>query len=292
MDSNEKNINVSDETKKIGIIGIVGNIFLFTIKIIISFVSKSQGMFADSINSATDVLSSLMTYVGGKISGEPSDEDHNYGHGKAEYIFSMLISIITFYLGCKIFLDGIKSLIEVRKFEFSVWLILTCIVTIVLKFVLYKYVNKVGKEHNNILILANAQDHINDVLVTFLVLVGVVASIFDMYWLDGLVAIFIAVRISCTGINIFLDSYKVLMDSAMKEGEIETIYEMIKKHGEIDHIDKVTSKSVGSKFIVIVKVSIDGNMTVNESHKIAGMLKAELMELKNVYDVIVHINPV
>lgn len=291
MKKEENNINISEETKKVGIIGILGNIFLFIIKIIISIISKSQGMFADSINSATDVLSSLMTYIGGKISGEPSDKEHNYGHGKAEYIFSMIISIITFYLGCKIAVDGGTSLLEGRNFEFSIWLVVICAITIILKIILYKYVNKIGKEQNNILILANAQDHINDVLVTTSVLVGVLASMLNIYWLDGVVAIFIAIRIAYTGINIFIDSYKVLMDSAMKEGELQIIYEMIKKHGEIDHIDKVTSKSVGSKFIVIVKVSVDGNMTVKESHKIAGILKSEIMEIKNVYDVVVHINP-
>ena len=82
----------SKETQKVGIIGIVGNVFLFVIKIAIALVSKSNAMLADSINSGTDVLSSLMTFIGGKIAGEPSDDEHNYGHGKAEYIFSELIS--------------------------------------------------------------------------------------------------------------------------------------------------------------------------------------------------------
>ena len=74
--------------------------------------------------------------------------------------------------------------------------------------------------------------------------------------------------------------------------EKEKICDIVKRYGEIDHIDKITSKSVGNKFIVIVKVSVDGNMTVNESHDIAGKLKAKVMELKDVYDVIVHITTV
>ena len=77
----------------------------------------------------------------------------------------------------------------------------------------------------------------------------------------------------------------------MSEEEIGKIKDIIKTYEKIDHIDKVTSKAVGNSFIVIVKVSVDGNMTVNESHEIVGKLKAEILEQKNVYDVIVHVNP-
>lgn len=282
----------SNETKKIGIIGIIGNLFLFIIKIIISIISKSQSMFADSINSASDILSSLMTYIGGKISGVPSDYNHDYGHGKAEYIFSMIISLITIYLSFTIAIKGVTSLIKQETFEFSMWLVIVCLVTIVVKSALYLYTRRKGKESENILILANAQDHINDVLVTLSVLLGVIAALFNIYWLDGIVAVGIAIRICYVGIQFFIESYKVLMDTSMSEGEKEKIYDIVKAYGEIDHIDKVTSKSVGNKYIVIVKVSVDGNMTVNESHKIAGKLKADILKIKNIYDVVVHINPV
>ena len=80
-------------TKKAGIYGIIGNAFLLVIKAIIGFSSKSQAMIADSINSAGDIFASLMTSIGNKIASAPGDEDHNFGHGKAEYIFSLFIAI-------------------------------------------------------------------------------------------------------------------------------------------------------------------------------------------------------
>ena len=281
----------SKETKKVGIVGIIGNVFLFVIKIIVAILSKSNAMLADSINSGTDVLSSLMTLIGGKIAGEPSDEDHNYGHGKAEYIFSLIISLIMGYLALKIAWNGINSLIDGAKFDFSLSLIIVCIVTIVTKFSLYRYTKKIGKKSNNILILANSEDHINDVYTTLSVLVGILAALVNLYWLDGVVAIIIAIRILYTAIEFFIQSYNVLLDVSMSEEEIGKIKDIIKTYEKIDHIDKVTSKAVGNSFIVIVKVSVDGNMTVKESHEIVGKLKAEILEQKNVYDVIVHVNP-
>ena len=80
-------------TKKVGIIGIVGNIFLFVIKIVMGIISRSNSMIADSLNSAGDVFASFMTWLGNRISSVPNDDDHNFGHGKAEYIFSMMIGI-------------------------------------------------------------------------------------------------------------------------------------------------------------------------------------------------------
>lgn len=278
-------------TKKVGVIGLTGNLILFIIKTVVAFISKSQAMLADSINSATDILASLMTVIGGKISGTPSDEEHNYGHGKAEYIFSMLISVLTVYLAIKVFADGIKSLINHNVFEFSVWIIVVCLITIAVKISLFIYAKRCGKKEKNILILANAQDHINDVMITSSVLIGTLGALLNIYWLDGVVAMLIAVRIAYVGCQFFIDSYSVLMDSSMKEGEKQIIREIIEKHGEIDHIDSITSKSVGNKFIVIVKVSVNENMTVKDSHKIAGIIKAKILEIENVYDVIVHINP-
>ena len=80
--------------KRAGTLGIIGNIFLLIIKGIIGIITRSQAMLADSLNSAGDIFSSLMTYIGNKIASKPRDEDHNLGHGKAEYIYSMLISIV------------------------------------------------------------------------------------------------------------------------------------------------------------------------------------------------------
>lgn len=278
-------------TMKVGLVGIAGNIMLFIIKIVIALASKSQALLADSVNSATDILSSIMTLIGGKISSEPSDAEHNYGHGKAEYIFSMLISVVMAYLAIKIAYDGAISLIDGSEFVFSYLLVAVCVITIITKLIMYIYVHKIGLEMNNILILANSQDHINDVWTTSSVLLGIIFGIFNIYWLDGVVAVLIAVKILYEAIKIFVESYNVLMDVSMTKDEIEKIKEIIKNEKEIDHFDKITSKSVGNKFIVIIKVSIDGEKTVNESHRIAGKLKADIMELKDVYDVIVHVNP-
>lgn len=287
----EKTRNDCQDAKKVGILGILGNIFLFTIKIIVALISKSQAMLADSVNSGTDILTSVMTYIGGVISSAAPDDDHNYGHEKAEYVSSLIISLVMGYLAIQTLVGGISSLIHQNSFILSSELIIVCVVTILTKFLMYLYVKKVAKKNNDILIMASGEDHRNDILITLSVLIGILAAIYRIYWLDGIVAIGIAIRIFYSAITFFVQSYSVLMDRAMDEKGIEKIKEIIQKYEKIDHIDKITSKATGKAFVVIIKVSVDGNMTVNESHQIAGRLKADVMQLPEVYDVVVHINP-
>ena len=83
-----------NDIKKASIFGIFGNIFLLIIKGIVGLITKSQSMIDDALNSAGDIASSLMTLIGNKIASKPKDKDHNLGHGKAEYIYSMMISIL------------------------------------------------------------------------------------------------------------------------------------------------------------------------------------------------------
>lgn len=98
------------DIKNAGIAGIFGNIFLLVIKGAIGIITNSQSMIADSANSASDILASLMTFIGNKISSEPRDNDHNFGHGKAEYIFSLFISITMIVVSIKLLLDSIRKL--------------------------------------------------------------------------------------------------------------------------------------------------------------------------------------
>ena len=151
---------------KASIFGIVGNIFLLIIKGTIGFITNSQAMIADAFNSAGDIFSSFMTFIGNKIASVPKDEDHNLGHGKAEYIFSMLISIAMAAMALKVLLDSILSIMNKTTYTFSVWLIVICLTTIIVKLSLYIYTHKLSKKYHNLLVEANALDHRNDCVIT------------------------------------------------------------------------------------------------------------------------------
>ena len=281
----------SVQAKKIGVIGIIGNFFLLTIKFIVGFIFKSQGLIADALNSFGDVFSSIVTFVGGKISEKPADEDHEFGHGKAEFVASFLIGIFMIMVSFETMYSGIMSIINKESFTFSYFLIIVPIVTIIVKFSLYLYAKTKANKYKSLLILANAKDHRNDIILSLGVLVGIVFGSFGYSFVDGVVGIVISGVIIVTGISITKEAYNILIDKCI---DIDSVNDMKKKIIEtegVNHIDSIKSKPTGNLNMIIVKISVDENMTVKDSHKIAGSIRASLKEFQNVYDAVVHINP-
>ena len=274
------------------ILGILGNLFLLIIKGIVGIITNSQAMIADSINSASDIISSILTFVGNKIASKPRDEDHHLGHGKAEYIYSMLISILIILVAITVFKDSLVSLFNPSTFNFSIWYIIVCIVTILVKLGLFLYTNKVAKVYNNLLILANSKDHRNDMIVTFFTLLSGILMYYEINFVDSIVGIGIAIFILITGIKIFIDSYDVLMDKAMNEDTKREVLAIIKKYPEVKKIQHFNATPVGYLYQVSFTIFVDGNLSTFESHDIANKLEEEISVLDDIYVTIIHVNPI
>lgn len=279
-------------TKRAGLLGILGNLFLLIIKGSIGFICNSQAMIADAANSAGDIFASIMTWVGNKIASEPQDDSHNFGHGKAEYIFSLFISISMIVVAFKLLYDSIMTLICGSTITFSWFLVVVCIITILVKFSLFIYTNKLCKKYNNILLEANSKDHRNDCIVTTFTLISILATLVGITFLDGIVGTGISIWIAITGFKIFIESYNVLMDESIDEETKDLILRYVKNYKEIQKIEHISSAPVGYQYIVVLTICVDGNMSTFESHKLADNLEKDITSLEKVYNTIVHVNPI
>ncbi len=269
-------MNRFENTRKASIFGIAGNLFLLLIKTIVGVASHSQAMIADATNSAGDIFASLMTFIGNKIASEPSDDSHNFGHGKAEYIFSLFISISIIFVSAKLLFDSVLSLIEHKTFIFSWALVVICVITILTKLSLYIYTRKLYKKYKDLLLKSNMDDHRNDCFLTACTLVSILSSLLGIYFLDGIVGILISIWIFYTGIKIFLESYNVLMDKSINNKTKEAILELIKKYKEIQKVDSIYSTPIGYQYIITITIYLDGNMSTFNSHKIADDLEKDI----------------
>lgn len=285
-------MNRFKSTKIASVLGIIGNLFLLIIKGIVAFLSGSQAMIADAFNSAGDIFSSLMTYIGNKISSKKADDDHNLGHGKAEYIYSMLISISMLLMATFVLKDSIKSLFYGSKYTFSIWLIVVCIVTIIVKFSLYLYTNKLYKKHNNLLILANSKDHLNDTIITSLNLISCILSSYNIFFLDGIVGSIISIWIMYTAIKLFIESYNVLMDKSISIETKNKVLDIIKEEKQVKKVIHFNSTPVGYKYQISFTIYVDGNMSTFDSHEIANNLEEKIVDkVEEIYLVVIHVNP-
>lgn len=281
-----------ESAAKVGRVGIVANIFLFFIKIFIGYISKSHAMIADAFNSAGDIFASLMTAIGNKIAREPKDENHNFGHGKAEYIFSMFISISMMAVSAKLIIDSANSIIEKNEIIFSCFLIAVCITTVITKFSLYLYTKNQYKKHNNLLIKSNMIDHRNDCLLTTASFVAIILSTVGINWFDGVVGMFISGWIFVAGIGIFKESYNILMDTSLDSNTNLKIKNIILKNKRVLGVGKVYSVPVGCNYVIVVTIFVKGNMTTIESHAITDeLIDSITSEIDNLEKVVIHVEP-
>lgn len=278
--------------KKTTLLGVLGNLFLVVIKLIVGIISNSQSMLADALHSIEDMMSSVVSYIAIKISSKPSDKEHPYGHGKVEYTFSFLISIIMIIVSITIIKSTISNIISGVRITFNIWMVFVCVVTILIKIGLYIYFNRKYKLTKNILIRAARDDHRNDIFVTTSVLISTIASIFGIYYVDYIFSIIISLFIAFVGIKIFKISYMVLIDTNLSDEKIEDITSKVNEYDEVKKVNMIIGKPVGEKYVIILKISMNKNLNVSNSHDIESVIKRRLIkENEYIEDVIIHVNP-
>ena len=278
--------------KKGSILGIIGNIFLFIIKIIIGIMSKSQAMIADSLNSAGDIFASFMTWLGNRISSVPNDDDHNFGHGKAEYIFSMLISISMMVISIKLLYDSLISIIYGNRLIFSWRLVIICFVTIITKLILYLCTKNIYKKTNSLLIKSNMIDHRNDMIITLFTTIAIILTTINIYFFDGIVGLGISVWIFITGVKIYKESYDVLMDTSIDNKTKDVILRIIKSYDEIRRIGEFYSIPIGYKYVVVITIFVNGNLKTKNSHEITEEIEKEVKKkVCKIEQLIIHVEP-
>ena len=279
-------------TKIASFLGIFFNLFLFIIKFIAALITSSQAMIADAINSLGDIFSSLMTLIGNKIASKPKDDDHNLGHGKAEYIYSLLISIVIIIVALTLFKDSFESIFNRSNYTFSYLLIIVCIITIVIKLSLFIYTNKLSKSLNSLLLKANSKDHLYDAIITIINLISIFLTNIGIYFVDGVVGVLIALWILISGIKIFKESYDVLMDKAIDNITKEKVLNVVKKYSEVKKINHFNATPVGYKYQISFTIFVDGNMSTYASHDIANKIERELEQFGEIYLTVIHVNPI
>ena len=203
-----------------------------------------------SDNSIKNIFASLMSSIGSKIASSPKDDTHNFGHGKAEYIFSLFIAISMIVVSIKTIIDAVVTLFKGNDIVFSWWLIAVCIITITTKLGLYIYTRAMYKKYNNILLEASMQDHRNDCVITTFTLISILLSLKGINWFDSVVGICISAWICKIGIEIFMESYNILMDKSIDENTKDVILDLARAYKAIKAVNNISSAPVGYQYVI------------------------------------------
>ncbi len=280
--------------KKASWISILGNAVLSILKILIGFVSGSMAVIADGIDSASDVMASVVTLIAARIISKPPDPKYPYGYIKADTIATKVLSFIIFFAGAQLAITTIRSLIENESREVpSMIAIYVTLFSMAGKLFLALYQKHIGKKTESSMLLANATNMWNDIIISGSVFVGLVFTfIFRLPILDTITALLVSAYIMHSAFRIFLKSNLELMDGVDDKHIYNQIFDAVDAIDGAYKPHRVRTRKMGKYYIIGIDIEVDGNITVNQSHQIAQNVEDNIKKyVKNVYDVIVHVEP-
>jgi len=281
-----------DSANRIIWIGFWINAVLMIFKLAAGYFGKSDAVFADGIESACDFVAIFSTMVALKMGRKPFDEKHPYGHGRAESLAALMISLVIFATGVWILIDSTHSVIDRNYKSPGVIAVFAAFITIIIKEWLYRFTQKTGERLNSPSLLAIAKDHRKDAITSISTLVGVIGAFFGVGIMDPLAAGLTAFFILHIGYETFRDAAHDLMDGSVPPDFITEVTRLAESVENVEHVHDIRGRRSGQYMIIDLKLEMDPNMTVKESHDIAAKVKKLIFDgFPNVGDVMIHINP-
>lgn len=273
-------------------IGFWVNALLMIIKLLAGYYGDSEAVFADGIESSCDFIAILTTMIALKVGRKPFDERHPYGHGKAESLSAIFVALVIFATGVWILYKSVTTIASADYSSPKVIAVVAACLTIIVKEWLYRFSMKGGSSIESPALLAVARDHRKDAVTSVATLIGVTGAFFEIRIMDPLAAGLTAFFIFRIGLETFRSSAHDLMDGQPEE-ELLAIMSAIAEGVEgVEHVHEIRGRRSGQYLIIDLKLEMDPDMTVKESHAIATEVKRQIFaRYQNVGDVMIHINP-
>lgn len=268
------------------------NAFLMVMKLLAGYFGKSEAVFADGLESACDFIAIFATMVALKIGRQPFDENHPYGHGKAESLAAIIVSLVIFVTGGGILYKAVVTIVDRDYVEPQLMAVVAALATIFIKEALFRYSRSASRALGSPAVEAIAKDHRKDALTSVATLVGVGGAYFGAALMDPLAAGLTAFFIFHIGWESFRTAAHDLMDGQPPEELIGDITAIAEGVPGVEHVHEIRGRRSGQYMIVDLKLEMDPHMTVKQSHDIATEVKHRIFKRHaNVGDVMIHINP-
>ncbi len=272
------------------IISIIAYICLSAVKLAVGYIANSEALKADGLNNVTDIIASVAVLIGLKLSQRPADDDHPYGHWKAETVASMVASFIMAAVGLKVAFDAVVSIFYEQKESpdvISAWTGLFCAFVM---YWVYRYNKKLATEINSQSVMAAAKDNLSDAWVSVGTFIGIMGAQFGLPWLDPLAAVIVGLLICKTAWDIFKETSLYLTDG-FDEKQIDIYKDTIHQCYGVKGVKQIKARNYGNNIVVDVVIFVNSTLDVKKAHDIATEVEEELIRTHKVYDVHVHVEP-
>ena len=275
-------------------LSIIGNTILAIAKGITGVFGNSYALIADAIESTTDVFSSFLVLIGLKYSSKPPDDNHPYGHGKAEPLITFAVVGFLVISATVIAYESIEHIRTPHSVPESYTLIVLAVI-IIIKEVFYRFVSKKGEETKSTSLKADAWHHRSDAITSLMAFIGISIAIFmgeGYETADDWAALFASGFILYNAYLILRPALGEVMDEHMHDDMIENIREISMTVEGVVETEKCYVRKTGMTFFVDLHIAVDAEITVKMGHDIAHEVKDRLLsEFPEIADVLIHVEP-
>lgn len=262
MDRNQQIIRTS-------YIGVAANVLLATFKAAVGLAASSVAIVMDAVNNLTDVLSSVITIVGTKLSSKPADHDHPFGHGRIEYFSAIIIAIIVLMAGVGSLIESVRKIIEPTEPQYTTVTLVVIIVAIGVKLVLGRYVKATGERLKSDALIASGADALFDAAVTLATLVSAGIMLLWNVNLDGIFGTLISIVILKAGYEMLSSPINELLGSRISPEFVSQLKKEVMSFKEVHGVFDIIMNSYGPDTIIgSLHVSVDETMTAHEIHRL------------------------
>ena len=277
------------------LIGLFSNVLLAAVKIIAGILGNSNALIADGIESTMDIFSSVVVLGGIKISSLPADENHPYGHGRAESLAAIIASMALLMAGIGIAVKSVFEILRPHHTPPAAYTLIILIGVIAVKETLFRFLISVGNSVNSLSIKTAALDQRSDIFTSVAAFIGISFAIIGGHGYesaDDWAALAASGIIAFNGINMLKHALKEIMDYAPDPETEEAIRQIAKQIPGVTAIEKCRVRKSGLNLFVDIHVEVNGHMQVHDAHAIAHQVKDALTaSALGIADVLVHIEP-
>ncbi|MGR5590077.1 cation diffusion facilitator family transporter [Peptoniphilus grossensis] len=277
--------------KETSFLGLISNILAALLKVILYTFTGSISILSDAVNNITDCVSSIISIIGIKLAAKPRDRDHPYGHGRLEYLISLVVSGIVLSVGFQFLRTSVGKILHPLAITYPKSTIVVLIITIFIKFWQASLYAQVARAIDSTTLKAQEKDSLSDTLITLVVIVAIVIEKFTGKILDGYVGVLVALFILYTAISLIYETISIILGRGLSE---ETKHEIKSKVSTYDGISNVHNMMVTDfgpdNIIVLIDAALDYNLTLEEAHNIVDKVEREVSELLGI-KLIIHADP-
>ncbi|MGS0764563.1 cation diffusion facilitator family transporter [Syntrophomonas curvata] len=286
-------IDNPDHRKKVAYLeawfSIVGNLVLAIIKAVLGMMVNSISLIADAVHTASDVLTSIVVIAGFKLAALPADNEHPHGHGRIEFIATLIISLLLAAVGVKFGLDSYKRLVGNTPVAGSYFVVIVMLLAGMFKELMSRFSIDLGERISSSTLIADAWHHRTDAIASILVAVAILASRFGYYWVDAVLGFCVSGLIIWTGVEIFTDSCSKLIGEN-DPGQVQEINRLALAIPGVIATHDISVHDYGANKVVVVHIEVDKELSLIKAHDIAELVQENINRKLYTSSTTVHVD--